>query len=93
MRRRKTRNISASAVLVTVTGNQSDEEVVRLACGMVDPKKGRLHILYVIEVERGLPVDAEIGPATAKDLGKRRCTTFPEEHVSTKFPEVHALTA
>ena len=66
MRRRKTRNISASAVLVTVTGNQSDEEVVRLACGMVDPKKGRLHILYVIEVERGLPVDAEIGPATAK---------------------------
>ena len=66
MPRKKNRNINASAVLVTVTGNQSDEEVVRLACELVDSKKGRVYILYVIEVERGLPVDAEIGPATAK---------------------------
>ena len=66
MSRKKHRTINSFAVLATVTGNQSDEEIVRLACELVDSKKGRVYILYVIEVERGLPVDAEIGPATAK---------------------------
>ena len=55
-----------SSVLVVVNGEQHDEEVVRLGCELLNSHKGRLHILYVIEVERGLPVDAEVGPAIAK---------------------------
>ena len=55
-----------SSVLVSVAGNDSDEEAVRMACGMLNGNKGRLHILYIIEVERTLPVDAEIPLATAK---------------------------
>ena len=55
-----------SSVLVTVRGEQCDDEVVKLACELLASKRGRVHILYVIEVERGLPVDAEIAPATAK---------------------------
>ncbi len=55
-----------SSVLVSVAGNDSDEEAVKLACGMLNSNKGRLHILYIIEVERTLPVDAEIPLATAR---------------------------
>ena len=55
-----------SSVLVSVAGNDSDEEAVRMACGMLNGNKGRLHILYIIEVERTLPVDAEIPLATAR---------------------------
>jgi nucleotide-binding universal stress UspA family protein len=58
-----------SSVLVSVAGNDSDEEAVRMACEMLNGNKGhkgRLHILYIIEVERALPVDAEVPLATAK---------------------------
>ena len=55
-----------ASVLVPVTGEAPDDEVIRFACSIVGPRKGTLHVLYVIEVERGLPIDVEIGPATAK---------------------------
>ena len=55
-----------SSVLVSVAGNDSDEEAVKMACGLLNGNKGRLHILYIIEVERTLPIDAEIPVATAK---------------------------
>ena len=58
--------MTVSSVLVAVRGDQSDDEVVKLACSLTSPQKGRVHILYVIEVERGVPVDAEVAPATAK---------------------------
>ena len=39
---------------------------MRLACDLLVPQRGNLYIVYVIEVDRGLPIDAEIVPATAK---------------------------
>ena len=58
--------MSVSSVLVAVKGDPSDEEAIKLACQMVKSSKGNLYILHVIEVERGFPLDAEIGPATAR---------------------------
>ena len=59
--------MSASSVIVPVRGEHCDSDVVRFACEMLNTQRGgSLHILYVIEVERGLPVDAEIALATAK---------------------------
>ncbi len=55
-----------SSVLVAVQGEPSDEDAVKLACELINSPKDKLYIVYVIEVERGLPVDAEIAPATAK---------------------------
>jgi len=55
-----------SSVLVAVEGRKSDEEAVKLACDLLVPQKGDLFIVYIIEVERGMPLDAEIVPATAK---------------------------
>lgn len=58
--------VAFGRVLAAVTGDPSDEGVLAQATNLVRPVKGRLHILYVIEVDRSLPVDAEIGPAAAK---------------------------
>ena len=55
-----------SSILVAVSGEPSDENAVRLSCRLLNPQKSELHILYVIEVERALPLDAEVAPATAK---------------------------
>jgi len=55
-----------SSVLVAVSGDASDDPAVKLGCEMLDPQNGALHLLYIIEVERGLPLDAEVAPATAK---------------------------
>ncbi|HBJ31908.1 MAG TPA: universal stress protein [Dehalococcoidia bacterium] len=40
--------------------------MVRLACDLLESSRTMIHILYVIEVERDFPVDAEVTPAAAK---------------------------
>ena len=53
-------------VLAVVTGDRSDDVVVERAADLVRPNKGHLLTLYVIRVDRGLPVDADVPPAVAK---------------------------
>ena len=55
-----------SSALVAVRGDDNEEEAVRLAGELLNSSKSRLYILYVIEMERGLPLDAEVGASTAK---------------------------
>ena len=47
-------------VLVPVCGNSADEETVKLACDLAKKNKAQLYVLYVIEVPRTLPLDAQI---------------------------------
>lgn len=47
-------------VLVLVTGEPTDENAVSHAASLVRETRGRLIILYVIKVDRSLPLDAEI---------------------------------
>lgn len=63
---RKSKKNGLSSVLVAVAGEGFDDEAVTLACELLGSQKGKLFIVYVIEVERALPVDAEIAPATAR---------------------------
>ncbi len=58
--------MKVSSVLVPVTGDPIDEEMVRLACELLESSRSRVHILYVIEVERSVPVDSEVAPEAAK---------------------------
>ena len=51
--------MEAQKVLVAVNGGQFDEEAVRLACSLVRGGQGVVYALYVIEVQRTEPVDAE----------------------------------
>lgn len=57
---------SARRILVPVKGYPADREAISLACRMAKASKGRVYAIYVIEVRRTLPLDAEIGPEIEK---------------------------
>lgn len=48
-------------ILVPVEGAATDEEGVALACALSKKDKAEILLLYVIEVRRNLPIDAEMG--------------------------------
>lgn len=49
-------------VLVPVSGTRADVEAIRLACRLAKKEGGKIFVTYVIQVDRTLPLDAEIGP-------------------------------
>ena len=55
-----------STFLVPVNGDWSDKKAVNLACDFAKISKGKVIVLYVIEMARDLPVDAEVNEATAR---------------------------
>lgn len=68
-------------VLAVLTGDTADQGVLAQGADMVRPVKGRLFAVYVIRVDRALPVDAEIGPATA--MGEE---ILAQAEVSVRLP-------
>ena len=56
-------------ILVPVIGTEADDEAIRLACRLGKRDKGKIWAVYVITVERTLPLDAEIGPDVRKAEG------------------------
>lgn len=46
--------------LVPVSGAKVDDDTVRLACTIALATKGKLFVIYVIEVARTLPLDADL---------------------------------
>ena len=53
-------------ILVPVTGTESDEETMRMACWIAKRDKSRLYAMYVITIKRSLPLEAEIEVETKK---------------------------
>ncbi|MBE0415480.1 MAG: universal stress protein [Dehalococcoidia bacterium] len=49
-------------LLVSVSGGEADEEVIRLACTLAKKRKAKVYVVHVIEVQRSLPLDAEMEP-------------------------------
>ena len=49
-------------ILVPVEGSEADEDAVRLACQVARSDKATVVVVYVIEVQRNLPLDAEDAP-------------------------------
>ncbi len=49
-------------VLVPVNGSEADEETIRLSCRLAKKAGGKICVTYVIQVERTLPLDAEVRP-------------------------------
>ncbi len=47
-------------ILVPFTGDKADVEALRLACDLSKKAKRKVYVVYVIEVQRSLPVDAEL---------------------------------
>lgn len=53
-------------ILVPVAGTEVDEEAIRLACRLAKKDKGKIWAVYVIMIERSLPIEAEIEPEIRK---------------------------
>ncbi len=49
-------------ILVPVNGNRTDSEAIEFACSYAKRTKAEVFAIYVIEVKRTLPLDAEIQP-------------------------------
>jgi nucleotide-binding universal stress UspA family protein len=47
-------------ILVAMRGTIADEEAVKLACELAKKPKAEVYVVYVIEVNRSLPLDAVI---------------------------------
>ncbi len=58
--------MEATKVLVPVNGGRVDQDTIRMACTMAKRGKGKVYVVYVIQVKRALPLDAEIEPETGK---------------------------
>ena len=54
------RRMVIGKVLVPVSGDCVDGEVIRLACGFAQKSGASVYAVYVIEVERSLPLDASL---------------------------------
>ncbi|MCL0028897.1 universal stress protein [Dehalococcoidia bacterium] len=55
-----------ASVLVPVTGDSIDKQIVKLACELLETNRSNVYILYVIEVGRSVPLDADVAPAASK---------------------------
>ena len=55
-----------SKVLVPVAGTHADDEALRVAFAVTRRAKAKIYVIYVIEVKRTLPLDAEIEPEIEK---------------------------
>lgn len=47
-------------ILVPVSKDTASEEALRMACLLARQSKAKIYVMYVIEVKRSLPLDAEI---------------------------------
>jgi len=52
--------------LVPTNGSGVDEEVVKLACSLARKAKAKVYAVYIIEVERSLPLDTQVDSETEK---------------------------
>jgi nucleotide-binding universal stress UspA family protein len=52
--------LEAKRILVPVNGNPTDARTISLACQVARRSKGRVYAIYVIEVRRNLPLDADL---------------------------------
>ncbi len=54
----------AKDILVPLDGTEASLEALALACRLARRRKGNVYATYVIEVDRSLPVDAELATET-----------------------------
>ncbi|MBM2810479.1 MAG: uslA [Chloroflexi bacterium] len=53
--------LDAKKILVPVNGNATDGAMISLAAQTAKRSRGRVYAIYVIEVRRTLPLDADLG--------------------------------
>ena len=56
-----------NSILAVVTGNENDEQTIRIAHQLINKSQNsNIYIIYVIQVDRHLPLDASVPLSTAR---------------------------
>ncbi len=50
-------------ILVAINGTKIDETTIQFACDLAKQSKGKVYVTYVIQLDRTLPLDADVEPA------------------------------
>jgi nucleotide-binding universal stress UspA family protein len=58
--------VKIEKLLIAVKGDQTDTEVMLMATALARRFSATVYAIYVIEVKRSLPIDAEMGPEIEK---------------------------
>ena len=81
--------MQANKVLVPVNGEDCDEEALWLAQKMTRATSGKIFVLYVIEVQRSLPLDADVGSESVRgEAVLQRMETLSQESHSDVEAEI-----
>ena len=87
--------MSYKRILVAINGSEVDQEVIDLACCLAKPAKGKVFVTYVIEMERTLPLDAEVKPAMERAeqvlSAAERCAEKHDFEVTTDLLQARAV--
>lgn len=76
-------------ILVPVSGTTADAEAIRIACTLAKKAKGTLELLYVIQIRRTLPLDAQLESEVRKaEEVLERATRVADEQECTATTEI-----
>ncbi|MBI4312263.1 MAG: universal stress protein [Chloroflexi bacterium] len=53
-------------LLLPVHGDDADAKALQLACDLVKDAKGKVYLVYVIEVPHHLPLDSDVSPESSR---------------------------
>ena len=73
-----------SHIIVPIHGNPEDDNALYLGCMTGKRNKARVTVLYVVEVKRSLPVDAEMPPLISAGLNQP--TSHPSQQTAPRTP-------
>ena len=88
------RGISGSGnILVALSGNPIDSDVVRLACFMARHKKGHVYVVHVLEVPRTLPLNEPMQDPNVDAILERAIEAAEEANYDVEAEVVQARDA
>src|SRR4030042_5630015 len=73
-------------ILIPVSGQEVDKDAIQLGCNIARDHKAKVHVVYVIEVKRSLPLDAELEPEVqrAEEILKRAADLADREELEVE---------
>jgi nucleotide-binding universal stress UspA family protein len=80
-------------ILVALSGNIIDADLVRMACSMARHSKGHVYVVHVMEVPRNLPLDAHLEDAEVDAILDRAIEAAEESGYEVEAEVVQARDA
>lgn len=83
----------AGNILVALSGNPIDADLVRMACFMARPRKGHVYVMHVLEVPRTLPLNEPLQDPAVDAILDRAIEAAEEANYDVEAEVVQARDA